>query len=640
MRAVKGLGIVTPDHLQINGKRLSGELLRIVLDAEVKRTIAGASTVTLAIDDPNDWLLQSGLYQPSALPAEHPGKPPLYTDLELDGMWFRSCALGTSGTQHQWQFEARAVALLRHHKKPRHASRGHSTLAQFLKSLVAEEPSIGFVAPELTKRQPIANRTQAEKQSVRDLGVSKGIGFGSGVKVKGVKATKAQIEILNRALVTAESHAVTNDRAAIALIIAIIDESEAQNLEHQTAGSGDSLGVLQYRTSLVGRYKAVDVEWCVTDFLTKGATEAGGAIKLALEHPEWPPARIAAANQENKNDPGPTEGQYARYEAEAKAIIQAYGDMTPGPSADTAATYVKQFNYGRGEPAGPRGEDTWACGVRYAELVHWRWFEVDNNIYWVSDYDLIRARPLMRPIDRRSPGINSIDYDLDVSAKKPDIVTISCRAAEWGAPPGGVVPLAESMGPNLAGAWIVAEVVKPSLGLLDATITLTRPTPPKAEPTSSIVVRPGGSPGEDQGGLPTGSAVMKALAKAQWIAAQKFPFILGGGHRSDGTFGPCDGVGGYTGQVGYDCSGMVCDILHSAGLLKASTDVGGLESWGEAGKGKYMTVWVKPPDEHTFIEFDLPTGTVFYEAHEPGTIVGEERARSTTGMLPRHWPGT
>lgn len=638
MRAVKGLRVVTPDHLQINGKRLSGELLRIVLDAEVKRTIAGASTVTLMIDDPNDWLLQSGLYQPSALPAEHPGKPPLYTDLELDGMWFRSCALGASGTQHQWQFEARAVALLRHHKKPRHISRAHSTLARFLKSLVAEEPSIGFVAPELTKRQPIAERTQAEKQSVRNQGVSKGIGYGSGVTVKGVKATKAQVDILNRALVAAESHAVTNDRAAIALIIAIINESEAQNLEHATESSGDSLGILQYRTSIVGRAKALDPEWCVTNFLTKGATNAGGAIKVALQHPSWTPAEIASVNQGDEARLGA--GVYAPYEAEAKKILEAYGGMTPGPSADAAATYVKQYNYGRGEPEGPRGEDTWACGTRYAELVSWRWFEVDNNIYWLSDYDLIRARPLIPPIDRNSPGINSIDYSLDVSAKKPDTVTISCRAEGWGAPPGGVVPLAESMGPNLAGAWIVAEVVKPSLGLLNATITLTRPTPPKPEPTSSIVVRPDGSPGEDQGGLPEGTAVMKALAKAQWIAAQKFPFVLGGGHRTDGTFGPCDTAGGYTGEVGYDCSGMVSDILHSAGLLKASTNVEGLESWGEAGKGKYMTVWVKPPNDHCFIEFDLPTGTVFYEAHHKETIVGEERQRDTTGMLPRHWPGT
>jgi hypothetical protein len=636
MRAVKGLGVVPPDHLEINGKRLSGELLRIVLDAEVRRTIAGASTVTLTIDDPNDWLLQSGLYQPSALPLEHPGKPPLYTDLEFDGLWFRSCALNTESTPYKWQFEARAVALLRHRKKPRHISRAHSTLAQFLKSLVAEEPSIGFVAPELTKRQPIADHTQAEKQSARDQGVNKGIGYGSGITVKGVKATKAQIDILNRALVTAESHAVSNDRAAIALIVAIIDESEAQNLEHETESSGDSRGILQYQISKFGRAKALDPEWCVTNFLTAGATTAGGAIKIALEHPSWTPAEIASVNQGNREGPS----VYAPYEAEAKKILQAYGDMTPGPSADTAATYVKQFNYGRGEPTGPRGEDTWACGNRYAELVGWRWFEVANKVYWVSDYDLIRARPLMTPIDRNSSGINSIGANLDISAKKPDTVTISCRAAAWGAPPGSVVTLAESLGPNLAGAWIVAEVGKPSIGLLNATVILTRPTPPKAEPSSSIVVRPDGSPGEDQGGLPEGTAVMKALAKAQWIAAQKFPYIWGGGHRSDGTFGPSDTAGGYVGQVGYDCSGMVDDILHSAGLIDSSPNVEGLEKWGEAGKGKYMTVWVKPPNEHTFIEFDLPTGTVFYEAKEKETTVGEERQRDTTGMLPRHWPGT
>jgi hypothetical protein len=627
MSGIKGLGVFEPGDLEINGKRLAGDLLQIVTDAEPKRTISGASTIVLTVDDPDGWLRTSGLYVPT---------PGHRTDLHLDDLWFRSCALSKSGSIYKWTFEARGPALLRLHKQPRSVSRAHSTLAQFLKGLVGAEPSIGFVATELTVKQPIAKRSQAETQSVRDQGLQKGIGYGSGVTVKGQKANKAQIDLLNRSLAAAESHGAVNDRAAIALIIAEIDESEVQNYEHFTEGSGDSLGVLQYRVSIFGRAKATDVEFCVADFLTKGATGAGGAIKLSLQHPDWTPAQIASANQGNEAGPS----VYAPYEAEAHKILQAYGGTTPGPGADGGnATYVKQFRYGVGEPIGPRHEDYWACGVRYAEPVGWNWFELENNIFWMSDYDLIRSRPRMT-IDENSPGVDSIDFDLDTSAKKPDIVTVTCRAENWAAPPGSVVALSQDMGPSVAGAWKVAEASKASLGLLNATITLTRPTAPKPEPSSSIIVRPGGSAGEDQGGLPPQSAVMKGLEKAKWAAAQKFPYIFGGGHRTDGTFGPSDAAGAYHGQVGYDCSGLVCDILHSAGLIDHVTDVGGLTKWGEAGKGKYMTVWVQGPDEHTFIEFDLPTGIVFYEAHHPGTIVGAERERSTTGFQPRHWPGT
>jgi hypothetical protein len=627
MSSVKGLGAFAPGDLEINGKKLAGDLLRIVTDAEPKRTISGGSTVTLTLDDPDGWLQQSGLYRPD---SGH------YTDLHLDGLWFRSCAMGKSGNDRTWVFESRPVALLRLHTKPKRVSRAHSTLAQFLKGCVAEEPSIGFIAPELAKKQPIAKRTDAEKREVRDRNAKKGIGYGSGVTVKGAKAVKEQIDLLNRSLAVAESHAASNDRAAIALVIAEIDESEVHNYENFTAGSGDSLGILQYRVSIWGRAKAVDVEFCVADFLTKGSTGAGGAIALALKHPDWTPAQIASANQGNEAGAS----VYAPYEAEAKKILEAYGGMTEGPSADNASTYVKQFNYGRGEPVGPRKEDTWACGVRYAELVGWRWFELDNFIYWISDFDLIRSRPRMM-IDEDSPGVDSIDYSLDTSEKKPDTVTVNCRAAQWGAPPGTVVGLKETMGPDLAGAWIVAEASKPSLALLNATITLTRPEAPKPEPSSSIVVRPGGEVGEDQGGLPNGSHVSKALEKAKWIDAQHFPYVWGGGHRSDGTFGPSDSAGGYSGTVGYDCSGMVCDILHSGELLDGGvTNVEGLTKWGKPGKGKYITVWVQGPNEHTFIEFDLPTGTVFYEAHHTGTIVGEERTRSTEGFEPRHWPGT
>jgi hypothetical protein len=627
--APKGLGAFEPGDLEINGKKLAGNLLEIVTDAEPKRTISGASTIALSIDDPDGWLLKSGLYVPQ---EGH------RTDLHIDGLWFRSCALSKSSDKYTWTFESRPVALLRQYNKPKRVSRSKSTLAQFLKSCVAEVPSIGFVSPELTKKQPIADRTGAEKQEVRDRNASKGIGYGSNVTIKGVKAVKEQIDLLNVSLEVAESHGATNDRAAIALIIAEIDESEVHNYEHFTESSGDSLGVLQYEVSRWGRARAIDPRFCVADFLTKGSTKAGGAIALALKNPSWTPAQIASANQGNREGAS----VYAPYEAEAKKILEAYGGMTPGPSADDADTYVKQFLYSRGEPQGPRKEDTWACGVRYAELVKWRWFELNNRIYWISDFDLVRSRPRLT-LNENSPGIDSIDFNLDVSEKKPDTATVNCRMADFGAPPGTVVALTQDTGPAVAGAWIVAEASKPSIGLLNGTVVLTRPNAPKAEPSSSIVVRPGGEVGEDQGGLDPKSHVMKALEKAKWINAHKFPYEWGGGHRSDGTFGPCDSAGGYTGRVGYDCSGMVDDILHSAELFdgfSSMTLVEGLFKWGVPGKGKYMTVWLKGPNDHCFIEFDLPTGTVFYEAHHTGTIVGEERDRQTGEMTPRHWPGT
>jgi hypothetical protein len=494
--SVQGLGAFEPGDLEINGKRLAGDLLDIVTDAEPIRTISGASTVTLICDDPDGWIRKSGLYLPT---------PGHRTDLKLDGLWFRSCAFKKTGTTYNWQFEARAAAELRERKSPKRAVRGHSTLAQFLRSCVREIPSIGFVSPELNVKEPIAKRTQAEKQSTRDIERSKGIAYGADITIKGVKATKAQIDLLNRSLAVAESHGAASGRAGIALIIAEIDESEVHNYEHFTEGSGDSLGILQYRVSLFGRAKATDVEWSVANFLTKGSTGAGGAIAVALKNPGMTPAEITSINQGNRDGAS----VYAPYEAEAKKILDAYGSGIQNPEPEDGFTYVKQYVYSRGEPTGPKKEDTWACGTRYAEALKWRWFEVANYIYWVSDFDLIRSRPRLT-LNEHGAGVLNIDFSLDTSEKKPDTMTVDCLMAQWGAPPGTVVDVTQDMGPAAAGAWIVSEISKPSLGLLKGTVILTRPQAPNPEPAATVVQRPASSAPESTTPISPGTPAVEA----------------------------------------------------------------------------------------------------------------------------------
>ena len=56
------------------------------------------------------------------------------------------------------------------------------------------------------------------------------------------------------------------------------------------------------------------------------------------------------------------------------------------------------------------------------------------------------------------------------------------------------------------------------------------------------------------------------------------PYVWGGGHRS--WF-----------SKGYDCSGAVGYALHGAGLLGTTMVSGQLEYWGEAGTGRWITVY-------------------------------------------------
>jgi hypothetical protein len=77
------------------------------------------------------------------------------------------------------------------------------------------------------------------------------------------------------------------------------------------------------------------------------------------------------------------------------------------------------------------------------------------------------------------------------------------------------------------------------------------------------------------------------IAAADEIATR--PYVYGGGH---GSFI----------SDGYDCSGSVSYALHGGGLLAAPEDSTGLESYGEPGPGRYITIYANA--EHAWMTID------------------------------------
>jgi cell wall-associated NlpC family hydrolase len=78
-------------------------------------------------------------------------------------------------------------------------------------------------------------------------------------------------------------------------------------------------------------------------------------------------------------------------------------------------------------------------------------------------------------------------------------------------------------------------------------------------------------------------AVKAAIAAANSISTT--PYIWGGGHSSWYSYG-------------YDCSGAVSFALYGAGLLDTPLTSGQLESYGEPGPGKWITIYASPT--HTY----------------------------------------
>lgn len=78
-----------------------------------------------------------------------------------------------------------------------------------------------------------------------------------------------------------------------------------------------------------------------------------------------------------------------------------------------------------------------------------------------------------------------------------------------------------------------------------------------------------------------------AVKNAIWAVNSiiRKPYRWGGGHS---TFF----------DIGYDCSGTVSFMLHHAGVLAAPAPSKGLLTWGEAGRGRWITVYAR--SGHTF----------------------------------------
>jgi peptidoglycan hydrolase-like protein with peptidoglycan-binding domain len=76
-------------------------------------------------------------------------------------------------------------------------------------------------------------------------------------------------------------------------------------------------------------------------------------------------------------------------------------------------------------------------------------------------------------------------------------------------------------------------------------------------------------------------AIVDVIDAANQIAFD--PYVYGGGHDPD-----FQGAGS---PPGYDCSGSVSFALHGGGMLKAPLDSTEFESWGDPGKGRWITLY-------------------------------------------------
>lgn len=158
----------------------------------------------------------------------------------------------------------------------------------------------------------------------------------------------------------------------------------------------------------------------------------------------------------------------------------------------------------------------------------------------------------------------------------------------------------------------------------------TSPEDPAFQPAGKAKLLPSGL------ALPPSDAppqVVAAIDAANRIATK--PYRYGGGHAK-------------VEDTGYDCSGSVSYALIAAGILKAPLPSGSFRSWGEAGKGKWITVYAHSGHMYAVIaglRFDTSMRTaVSSRRTRRGRVVRvtsrwSKRMRSSAGYTVRHWAG-
>jgi cell wall-associated NlpC family hydrolase len=118
------------------------------------------------------------------------------------------------------------------------------------------------------------------------------------------------------------------------------------------------------------------------------------------------------------------------------------------------------------------------------------------------------------------------------------------------------------------------------------------------------------------------TAVKQVIAAANHIDGR--PYVWGGGHVSWFT-------------RGYDCSGAVGYALHGAGLLDVTMVSGQLAYWGDAGAGRWITIYANP--DHVFM---VVAGLRFDTRDAPPGVSGPRWHRAivdSSGFVARHPTG-
>jgi hypothetical protein len=447
------------DHVQPHIPNL--DVASSIVDGYIERTVEGASTLQIVLNDPRLAILKSGLLNNDA------GKM-RSIDVELDGLWFSLSDINKSGNDVTMTFEDQIVAELRKHDSFRKASRAKMTRAQFIRMLLREvkRVPIRMYSPEIGVKQKIQPLTKADAERIRQTQRGPGFGAHYHIKIGDTTLGEQQKKDIQAALDEADAERLSK-KGNIIMLMVILQESMGK----RGATNGLHVGLFQQDSQPGSTWRQLGG---ASRDPAKDAKAFIHQLKPFLKsQPDGKYADLAEAVQHSGQGK-----EYAKWKDDAERIYKAYG------GAPTSVTRYKHYEYTRG--INGQKENTWDCAKRLGKEVEWRVFVVSGTFYYVSETYLFRSKPRALLIPGDGHGTDEINFDWK-SGKVIKECTVTARAARWAIPPGTIVEVDESYGP-VAGKWLVSTINRPLFSRI-ASVTLRKPVHAKLEPAAGIVTR-------------------------------------------------------------------------------------------------------------------------------------------------------
>ena len=466
-----------------------------VVAGTVHRTITGASTVDLTLNDRYGNIARSGFLGNK-------------TDINIDGLWFRLVKVGKTGNQLQLTFESREVAVLRTYQKFRASKWGELTRARFIQILVNEvkEFHIPFVCPEM-KYTPLEKKTEKQKAQERDVGLGnwknaadRAIANGKPLSVKGDSPSSEQLKNIDTVLQVGMDHISKKFHKRKFMVCAImtgIQEATAYNHPFgdefdmsypQSVRATGSVGFFQQMPGWGSFSQRMDLTYSARKFYDAAMAADKGNEKI--DYNDLCQKVQGSAHPE----------AYGQWRIEAERFVTAFGIAGGDSTTDFniyAANNMKWLLNQQGQTVGeqvgaknqfmrgrpkeknkPREkEDSWTCMQRLADEVQWRCFEVSGKIYFMSEPWLFKSAPRAF-LTEESDGVDWIDYDYDIGKRNAQL-TLNAHLDRWAGSPGSIIEIGGAGVSN--GRWLVSDIDR-SLFDDHATITLKKPLPVLPEP--------------------------------------------------------------------------------------------------------------------------------------------------------------